>query len=136
MEQFALHVYLSRNIFSLESSAHAPYSRILVECRFMIIFEQNITRVFMNAKLLEVIKHIGQFLFLFQLLVLQQNTNKNICLYNLVHRSLECVLLSCNTGRFIMFSVITNIYNKKTKRPTLMELFTATGKLKKFFFDN
>jgi hypothetical protein len=25
-----------------------------------------------------------------------------------------------------MFSVITNIYNKKTKRPTLMELFTAT----------
>ena len=41
------------------------------------------------------------------------------------------------TGRFIMFSVITNIYNKKTKGPTLMELFTATGKLKKFFlFDN
>jgi len=33
-----------------------------------------------------------------------------------------------------MFSVITNIYNKKTKGPTLMELFTATGKLKKFFF--
>ena len=31
-----------------------------------------------------------------------------------------------------MFSVITNIYNKKTKGPTLMELFTATGKL--FFF--
>ena len=37
-------------------------------------------------------------------------------------------------GRFIMFSVITNIYNKKTKVPTLMEFFTATGKLKKFFF--
>ena len=37
------------------------------------------------------------------------------------------------TGRFIMFSVITNIYNKKTKGPTLMEFFTATGKLKKFF---
>jgi hypothetical protein len=33
-----------------------------------------------------------------------------------------------------MFSVITNIYNKKTKGPTLMELFTATGKLKNFFF--
>ena len=33
-----------------------------------------------------------------------------------------------------MFSVITNIYNKKTKGPTLMELFTATGKLKRFFF--
>jgi hypothetical protein len=31
-----------------------------------------------------------------------------------------------------MFSVITNIYNKKTKGPTLMELFTATGS----FFDN
>jgi hypothetical protein len=32
-----------------------------------------------------------------------------------------------------MLSVITNIYNKKTKGPSLMELFTATGKLKKFF---
>jgi len=38
---------------------------------------------------------------------------------------------NCNyTGRFIMFSVITNIYNKKTKGPTLMEFFTATGELK------
>ena len=35
-----------------------------------------------------------------------------------------------------MFSVITNIYNKKTKGPILMELFTATGKPKKFFFYN
>jgi len=35
-----------------------------------------------------------------------------------------------------MLSVITNIYNKKAKGPTLMELFTARGKLKKFFFDN
>ena len=33
------------------------------------------------------------------------------------------------TGRFIRFSVITNIYNKNTKEPTLMELFIATGKL-------
>jgi hypothetical protein len=33
-----------------------------------------------------------------------------------------------------MFSMITNIYNEKTKGPTLMELFTATGKLEKFFF--
>jgi hypothetical protein len=33
-----------------------------------------------------------------------------------------------------MFSMITHIYNKKTKGPTLMELFTATEKLKKFFF--
>jgi hypothetical protein len=32
-----------------------------------------------------------------------------------------------------MFCMITNIYNNKTKAPTLMELFTATGKLKKFF---
>jgi len=39
-----------------------------------------------------------------------------------------------STGRFIMFSVITNIYNKKTKGPTSMELFIPTGKLKKFFF--
>jgi hypothetical protein len=39
-----------------------------------------------------------------------------------------------NTGCFIMFSVITIIYNTKTKGPTLMELFTATGKL--IFFNN
>jgi hypothetical protein len=32
-----------------------------------------------------------------------------------------------------MFCVIKNIYNKKIKGPTLMELFTATEKLKKFF---
>jgi len=32
-----------------------------------------------------------------------------------------------------MFSMITNIYNEKTKGPTIMKLFTATGKLKKFF---
>jgi hypothetical protein len=32
-----------------------------------------------------------------------------------------------------MFSVITNICNKKTKGLTLMELFTATRKLKSFF---
>jgi len=38
------------------------------------------------------------------------------------------------TGCFTMFSVITNIYNKKTKVHTLMELFTATGKMKKSFF--
>jgi hypothetical protein len=41
------------------------------------------------------------------------------------------------TGRFIMLSVITDTYNKKTKGPTSMEFFTATGKLKTFsFFDN
>ena len=38
------------------------------------------------------------------------------------------------TGRFIIFSVITNIYTKKTKGSILMELFTATGKLKKLFW--
>jgi hypothetical protein len=41
------------------------------------------------------------------------------------------LLIHC-TGRFIMFSGITNIYNKKTKGPTLMEFFTATGKQKTF----
>jgi len=39
-----------------------------------------------------------------------------------------------NTGLFIMFFVITNMYNKKTKGPTLMELFRVTGKLEKFFW--
>jgi hypothetical protein len=33
-----------------------------------------------------------------------------------------------------MFSVITNIFNTKTKGPTLMELATATGKLQRFIF--
>jgi len=32
-----------------------------------------------------------------------------------------------------MLSVITNVYGKKTKGPTSMELFTATEKMKKFF---
>jgi hypothetical protein len=36
------------------------------------------------------------------------------------------------TGRFIMFSVITNTYNNKPKGPTLIELFTATRKLFQF----
>ena len=39
-----------------------------------------------------------------------------------------------NTGCFIMFSMITNIYNMKTKGPTLMEFFKATEKLKRVFF--
>ena len=33
-----------------------------------------------------------------------------------------------------MFSVVTNIYNKKTKEPTLMKLFTATSKIVSCFF--
>jgi hypothetical protein len=44
--------------------------------------------------------------------------------------------LNTCTGRFIIFAVITNIYNKKTKGPTLMELFIATGKNFFFSFDN
>jgi hypothetical protein len=35
-----------------------------------------------------------------------------------------------------MFPVITKIYTKKPKGPTLMQLFIATGKLKKVFFYN
>jgi len=49
------------------------------------------------------------------------------------HLNICCKNVSDYTGRFLMFSVITNIYNKKTKGPTLMELFTASGKVKKFF---
>jgi len=48
----------------------------------------------------------------------------------------KIVIILSYTGRFIMLFVITNIYNKKTKGPTLMKFFTATGKLKKLFFDN
>jgi hypothetical protein len=48
----------------------------------------------------------------------------------------RCPLCYSSTGHFIMLCMITNIYNKKTKGPALMELFTATGKLKKVFFDN
>ena len=44
------------------------------------------------------------------------------------------ICCSYPTGCFIMFSVIIKIYNKKIEGPTLMELFTATGKLRKFFF--
>ena len=67
---------------------------------------------------------------------LQYITCKQII--NYVFQSAKCKLslvqINYYTGCFIMFSVITNISNKKTKGPTLMELFTATGKQKKFFF--
>jgi len=33
-----------------------------------------------------------------------------------------------------MFTIIANIYSKKTKGPTLMELLTATGEMEKFFW--
>ena len=36
------------------------------------------------------------------------------------------------TGYFMMFCMITTIYNKKRKGPTLMKFFTATRKLKIF----
>jgi hypothetical protein len=47
--------------------------------------------------------------------------------------TMRFMLNTDNTMRFIMFSVITNIYNKKIKESTLMELFTATGKLIFFY---
>jgi tRNA A37 methylthiotransferase MiaB len=52
-----------------------------------------------------------------------------------VHKVLRQVLklVRYSTGHFIMFSMITNIYKKKTKGPTLMELLTATGKTEIFF---
>jgi hypothetical protein len=46
----------------------------------------------------------------------------------------DATLPALHTGRFKMFSVISNIYNKKTKGPTLTEFFTATGKMKRGFF--
>jgi hypothetical protein len=59
------------------------------------------------------------------------HSQQNIYFSSTVHRLTYEKLIY--TGCFIMFSVITNIYKKKTNGPTLMELFTATGKLKKFF---
>jgi hypothetical protein len=44
----------------------------------------------------------------------------------------ECGINYFYTRCFIMLFVITNIYNKKTKGPTLIELFTATRKLDTF----
>jgi hypothetical protein len=42
-------------------------------------------------------------------------------------------VLAQHAGRFIIFSINANIYNKKPIGSTLKELFTATGKTKKFF---
>jgi len=64
----------------------------------------------------------------FSLIVNWTVTNGNQCKV-----TEKYVFISIYTGRFIMFSVITNVYNKKTKGPTLMELFTAIWKLKKLF---
>ena len=73
------------------------------------------------------------------------DVNGNLDLSLIINNHTSARLLKCReedntnmctilyTGHFIMFSVITNIYNKKTNGPTLMELFTVTGKLKRFF---
>ena len=54
-----------------------------------------------------------------------------VCMYVSIYDlyTLLCIHELGHTGRFTMFSVITNIYNNKTKGPTLAEIFTATGKL-------
>jgi flagellar biosynthesis protein FliP len=51
---------------------------------------------------------------------------------NFNQEHVHIIQLLLYTGRFIMFPAITTIYNNKTKRPALVELFTATGKLDKF----
>jgi hypothetical protein len=55
------------------------------------------------------------------------------CDYQKIEEDKYCIW-SLYTGRFITFSAITNVYKKETKGPTLMELFTVTEKLKKFFW--
>ena len=65
--------------------------------------------------------------------------------YTLIFGQEQCIVASqstClvykgiprNTGHFIMFSVITNIFSMNTKGPTIMELFTATKKIDFFFW--
>jgi len=61
-----------------------------------------------------------------------QQRKKSLLAFNKCKNESHHLKNNLYTGRYIMFSVNTNIYNKKTKGPTLMELFTATGKLKKF----
>ena len=78
---------------------------------------------------------------LLHLLVKLHNKMNIVFLTRLVERYRNILLMfslstKSHTGRFIMFFVITNIYNKETKGPILMEFFTATEKLKKVFFDN
>jgi hypothetical protein len=71
--------------------------------------------------------------------IIMSENAQHLSLHDFIILSNGCDLTSKSpkyTGHFIMLSVITNIYNKKTKESTLMELFTATGKLKKYFFDN
>jgi len=65
--------------------------------------------------------------------IINQNPLLKLCGVNYMN-IMSLQFTSVYTGRLIIFSMITNIYNKKTKGPTLMELFTVTGKLKKGFF--
>jgi len=58
---------------------------------------------------------------------MQHNLSTNLGLREISEVTLK--FTKKKTGCFIMFSMITNIYNKETKEPTLMEFFTATGKL-------
>jgi len=46
------------------------------------------------------------------------------------------VLRTVNIGHFIMFFMITKIYNKENIRPTLMGFFHRHRKTKKVFFDD
>jgi hypothetical protein len=69
----------------------------------------------------------------FRLIKVESAQNMQIKILKCLQISIFCDKYAIYTGSFIMFSVITNIYNQKTKGPTLMELFTATGKLNKFF---
>jgi hypothetical protein len=54
-----------------------------------------------------------------------------------LNKVISWVLFDCTcilfTQGFVKLSVLTNIYNKKTKGHALMELFTATRKLNLFF---
>jgi hypothetical protein len=56
-------------------------------------------------------------------------TREEVVILFLYHRAPKLTAGCHNTGRYIMFSVVTNIYNNRTRGLTLMELFTATGKL-------
>jgi hypothetical protein len=70
-----------------------------------------------------------QFLHTLQLDPRKVNYKRHLCSQDNNCDIFALVLSDCCTGRFIMFSAITNIYNKKTEGPTLKELFTATGKV-------
>jgi hypothetical protein len=73
--------------------------------------------------------HVDVFKFVISRIFVQNTRSTEAHIFYISHT----YLLVYYTGHFII-SVITNIYDKKTKGPTLMELFTATEKLKKFFF--